>query len=83
MSDQPKRRGRPPKVRVETFRGIPVPLKPFGDPAAGGGASTVCEPTCVLRIKAGALQQAWQHATGTQWRQVPVVPADAPDWEDA
>ena len=74
MTDAPKRRGRPPKVWTG-----PTDAAMLG--AAPGFAPS--RPTQCLRIKAGALQQAWQHATGTQWRQVPVVPADAPDWEDA
>lgn len=41
-------------------------------------------PTPRLRHKAGVgVQQAWQHAHGTQWRPLPVVAADAPDWEEA
>jgi hypothetical protein len=36
-----------------------------------------------LRVKAGLLQQAVRHPTGWQWVLVPVVGAEAPDWEDA
>jgi hypothetical protein len=43
-------------------------------------------PTAALRFKrfAGAtlLQQAWRHPGGTEWRTVPMVPEQAPDWED-
>ena len=38
--------------------------------------------TARLRLRAGVLEQAWQHPTGTAWRAVPVVPDTAPDWED-
>jgi hypothetical protein len=75
MTDAPKRRGRPPKVIV-------------GAREAAAMADDAPFPTSAMRIKAEALgmhtlQQAWRHATGTQWRPLPVVPADAPDWEDA
>lgn len=96
MSDTPKRRGRPPKVLAvtadadaPTFQGIPVPLKPFdplsGSSASGGWGFTVCEPRPLARFrrKGGVLQRAWQHPTGTQWRDVPAVADDAPDWEDS
>lgn len=36
-----------------------------------------------LRVKAGTLQQAVRHPAGWQWVPVPVVAADAQDWEDA
>ncbi len=38
-------------------------------------------PTTRLRLKAGRIQQAWQHHNGTQWRDLPAVADDAPDWE--
>ena len=65
MTDQPKRRGRPPKVRPAPPSEIELAVMSELDPPF---------PTNCMRIKAGTLQQAWQHATGTQWR---------PDWEDA
>ena len=41
-----------------------------------------CEPTGVLRVKDGHIQQMWLYLTGRRWRALPVVPSDAPDWED-
>lgn len=68
MIDQPKRRGRPPKKWAD-------------DPWSAIRSPT---PTARLRHKPGVgLQQAWQHATGLEWRAVPTVAADAADWEDA
>lgn len=141
MTDQPKRRGRPPKVRDAPFGPahdaeerylasraeheawaaslVPEPMasppgavqqsKPLADATMtsdeahvdaltatdawpdltvtqfeswrAGRADPV--PTQRYRFKGGAMQQAWQHPTGVQWRPLPIVPADAPDWEDA
>lgn len=68
MTDQPKRRGRPPKAWAD-------------DPWSALRAPV---PTPRLRHKPGVgLQQAWQHAAGVEWRAVPTVAADAADWEDA
>lgn len=38
--------------------------------------------TTRLRVKGAFIQQAWQHPNGIQWRTLPVVSADAPDWEE-
>ena len=69
MTDQPKRRGRPRKV-------------PVFDPWAELSNIRNDSPTPRLRVKDGAIQQAWQHPNGIQWRTLPVVSADAPDWEE-
>lgn len=70
MTPEPKRRGRPPKVRDE--------------PAAISiGSPMDAVPTMRLRHKPGVgIQQAWTHHNGTEWRALPVVAASAPDWED-
>lgn len=60
-----------PKRRGRPPKNAPAKADPYPQPVAD------------LRIKAGRLQRAWQHPTGTQWRDVPVVPESAPDWEDA
>ena len=70
MTDAPKRRGRPPKKAPEDW----VADKRF---------HVLPQPVPYFRIKAGAIQQAFAHPTGTQWRALPVVAPDAPDWEDA
>ena len=87
MIDQPKRRGRPPKVMpqpalsAEAFRRA---VQAGGLEEGGSLRATGPFPTLRLRHKPGVgLQQAWQHATGQEWRPVPTVAADAADWEDA
>lgn len=47
-------------------------------------AELTAMPTTRLRHKPGVgIQQAWQHPAGIEWRSLPVVAADAPDWEGA
>jgi hypothetical protein len=84
MTDAPKRRGRPRKVRPEMAGALPPLTFDFWEKLAEiRAAYAAAEPTPRIRMKSGVgLQQAWRYATGTQWRTLPVVPADAPDWED-
>lgn len=77
MTDAPKRRGRPPKVRPAD---APPPAW-ASDPWSAVRA--VPTPTTRIRVRAMVLQQAWQYPDGVQWRTLPVVAPDAPDWEDA
>lgn len=80
MTDQPKRRGRPRKAGPEGE--IATAEKAMAD--------ILSVPTAHLRVKMPArysmegafIQQAWQHPNGIQWRTLPVVSADAPDWEE-
>lgn len=98
MSDTPKRRGRPPKRRVQDWPSAdeiaarlrkPMPVTPTDaalKAVVAGMVNLMVEgamATIRLRLKAGTLQQAWQHPTGTQWRDVPAVADSAPDWEDS
>ena len=86
MTDAPKRqRGRPRKAPGVAFI---LPEHPDQHrynlaQSAQLERDTAPWPTHRLRIRAGAIQQAWQHPTGIEWRAVPVVPDNAPDWEDA
>jgi len=76
MTPEPKRRGRPPKVRDDPALDRLV--------AISIGSATDAIPTMRLRLKPGVgIQQAWTHHNGTEWRALPVVAASAPDWEDA
>jgi hypothetical protein len=42
-------------------------------------------PTLSFRMKRAdgqiVVQQAWRHAGGVEWRNLPVVAGSAPDWE--
>lgn len=87
MTDQPKRRGRPPKKWADDpWSAMPRPTDQQVAAFVQGFLNIVVDgamPTPRLRHKPGAgLQQAWQHATGLEWRPVPTVAADAADWED-
>lgn len=96
MSDAPKRRGRPPKrlqhAALAAAEGdpnafvavaeVPPRPEPMRLPIIMAWGDTPM-PTVRLRVKAGTVQQAFRHPTGTEWRPLPVVPESAPDWEDA
>lgn len=87
---EPKRRGRPPKVRaIDDVAQAPLRSEPLvvSRPMTLKSYATamgIPQPTRRLRHKPGVgIQQAWTHHNGTEWRVLPVVPASAPDWEDA
>ena len=69
-TNSPKRRGRPPKPRAWV-----------DDPWSATRAQSPY-PTRHMRIRAGVIEQAWQHPAGIAWRPLPVVPDDSPEWED-
>lgn len=97
MTYQPKRRGRPRKALSEgeiATREMEARVKRVSEQLLsapwGAGKTVTFAPikpreataTMRLRVKDGLIQQAWQHENGIQWRTLPVVSADAPDWEE-
>ena len=87
MTDAPKRRpGRPRKWVDDPWSAV-VPSQATlaaarDDVIASFLGTREPTPTARIRIRAGVVQQAWQHPTGIEWRPLPVVPDTAPDWED-
>ena len=92
MTDAPKRRpGRPRKAPVDFEVVAQVPPRPKPIPHiemrpwvvdARSALRDAPTPLPRMRLRAGQVQQAWQHPTGIEWRPLPVAPDTAPDWED-